>query len=43
MTIPNLPIGVYQVTAEAAKFKKFVRTDIVIETGQTVRADLACN
>ena len=39
--IPSLPVGVYQVVAEQVKFKKFVRSGITVETGQTARVDIS--
>jgi hypothetical protein len=38
-TIPLLRSGKYDVTIEQAGFKKFVRTSIMLEVGQTVRVD----
>jgi hypothetical protein len=35
-----LPIGTYSITAEAPGFKKFVQTGVILEIGQTQRADL---
>lgn len=39
--VPFLGIGAYEVTVEAAGFKKFVRTGIVLEAGITTRIDIA--
>ncbi|HVN06773.1 MAG TPA: carboxypeptidase regulatory-like domain-containing protein [Bryobacteraceae bacterium] len=36
---PELPIGVYSVRAEAAGFKAYERTDIKLDSNDTVRAD----
>ncbi|PYV44355.1 MAG: hypothetical protein DMG06_06710 [Acidobacteria bacterium] len=40
-TIPALRVGTYEVTVEQAGFKKYVQSGIVVEVGQTVRADAA--
>jgi len=37
---PFLPIGLYTVSIEAAGFKKLVKQDIRLATGQTLRVDL---
>jgi hypothetical protein len=39
-TIPLLPPGTYQVTAERAGFKTYVHSGVVIEVGQTARLDV---
>ena len=33
-SIPNIPTNTYSITVEAANFKKFVQTDVVLEVGQ---------
>ena len=38
-TLPQLPIGTYQLTVTAAGFKKFVRQNITVGATQTVRVD----
>jgi hypothetical protein len=38
-TISSLPAGSYDVTAEAAGFKKVVRTGVVVQVAQTERVD----
>lgn len=40
-TIPSLQIGPYEVAVEQSGFKKFVRSGIVVEVGQTARVDAA--
>jgi len=40
-TIPFLPAGVYQVTAEQSGFKKHVRDQVTVPVGQTVRQDIS--
>lgn len=39
-TVPNLPIGVYRIEAEAAGFKKLERSNVRIEMAQILRVDL---
>jgi hypothetical protein len=39
-TLPNLPVGVYEVVVEAAGFKKSVRTDIDLRATDVVRVDV---
>ena len=39
--LPALPIGTYELTAEAAGFKKYIRSSIVLPVGQVVRIDIA--
>src|SRR5262249_33930168 len=39
-TIPYLALGSYQVVAEMQGFKRVVQTDVVLNSGATVRADL---
>jgi hypothetical protein len=38
--VPNLPPGVYTITAEATGFKKVVRPDIRLEVGHDLRIDM---
>lgn len=38
--IANVLPGIYTVTAEAPGFKKFVRTGVVLDAGQTLRVDI---
>lgn len=38
--IPLLQLGTYSITAEAATFKKFIRSGIVIATGQAATIDI---
>src|SRR5712692_3710692 len=38
--IPNLPVGVYTLTVEHAGFRRYVREDIVLNTGQTLGLDV---
>lgn len=38
---PNLAVGVYQVTVEAANFKKSVQTDVKLDVGQRRSVDIA--
>ena len=40
-TVSFLPPGRYQLTAEAADFKKYLRQNLVIETGQSATLDIA--
>jgi len=39
--IANLPIGEYEITAEAAGFKKFVKTNVVVAVNARVAVDIA--
>lgn len=39
-TVSKVPIGDYEITAEAPGFQKLLRTGITIAVGQTLRADL---
>ena len=39
-TIPFLVLGTYRVSAESPGFKRAVKTDVVLNSGATVRADL---
>jgi hypothetical protein len=40
-TVPNLPIGIYQIEAEAPGFKKLERGNIRLEMAQVLRVDLS--
>ena len=40
-TIPLLPPGMYQVTAEHAGFKTYLHDRVVVEVGQTARLDVS--
>jgi hypothetical protein len=40
-TIPQLPVGSYEVSVSVPGFKKFVRTGLQIQATQTVRIDVA--
>ncbi len=40
-TVPNLPIGPYQITFEAASFKKLLRGNIELGVTQVLRVDVA--
>src|SRR2546425_10023379 len=39
-TVSKVPIGNYEITAEAPGFQKLLRTGITVTVGQTLRADL---
>ena len=39
-TVPSLPVGVYQVKAEAAGFKTLIIAKVEITPGSTARVDL---
>src|SRR5262245_42701422 len=39
-TVPKVPIGNYEITAEAPGFQRLIRTGITLDVGQTLRADL---
>ena len=39
-TLPQLPVGVYELTVTVAGFKKFVRQNITVQATQTVRVDV---
>ena len=39
-TLPQMPIGVYEVTVTVAGFKKFVRQNVTVQATQTVRVDV---
>ena len=38
---PNLPVGVYTITIEAANFKKSINTDVKLDVGQRRTVDVA--
>jgi hypothetical protein len=38
-TLGNLPAGTYELTVNAAGFKKYVRPNLVVQVAQTLRAD----
>lgn len=40
-TIPSLQVGPYEISVEHSGFKKFVRSGIVLEVGQTIRVEAA--
>jgi hypothetical protein len=40
-SVPNLAIGVYSVTVEAATFKKTIQTDVKVDVGQRRQLDIA--
>jgi len=40
-TLANLPVGTYEVTAQAPGFKQFRRTGVVLEVAQRLRLDIA--
>lgn len=40
-TAAKIPIGAYEISAEATGFQKLVRTGITLDVGQTLRVDLA--
>jgi hypothetical protein len=39
-TLPQLPVGVYELTVTVPGFKKFVRQNITVQATQTVRVDV---
>src|SRR5262245_59407635 len=39
-TLPQLPVGTYELTATLPGFKKFVRANLVVGLAQTVRVDI---
>lgn len=39
-TIPQLPVGTYEVAVTVAGFKKYVRQNIVVQGAETVRVDI---
>jgi len=38
-TLPQMPIGIYEITVSVAGFKKFVRQNVTVQATQTVRID----
>ena len=42
-TVAKVPIGNYEITAEAPGFQKLLRTGITLTVGQTLRVDLTAN
>ncbi|MEK7725457.1 MAG: TonB-dependent receptor [Acidobacteriota bacterium] len=40
-SVPNLQVGVYQITVEAANFKKSVKTGIKLDVGQTRSVEIS--
>ena len=40
-TIPELPVGPYELTATAPGFKKYVRQGLVVQAAETYRVDIA--
>jgi hypothetical protein len=40
-TLPQLPVGAYEISVAVAGFKKYVRQNITVGTAQTVRVDIA--
>ena len=40
-SVPLLPVGTYRVTAERTGFKKYVRSGIIVQVGETARLDIA--
>ena len=40
-TLPQLPVGTYEISVAVAGFKKYVRQNITVGTAQTVRVDIA--
>ena len=39
-SLSELPVGPYEITANAAGFKKYVRTGITVQVAQTIRVDI---
>src|SRR5207249_395880 len=39
-TLPQLPVGTYEVSATLPGFKKFIRPGIIVGVAQTVRVDI---
>jgi len=39
-TLPQLPVGPYQITASVAGFKQYIRTGITVVAAQTIRVDI---
>src|SRR5262245_12732012 len=40
-TLPQLPAGTYELSATLPGFKKFVRSNLIIQVAQTVRVDVS--
>jgi len=40
-TLANLPVGTYELTVDAAGFKKFARPGLVVQVSETIRVDAA--
>jgi len=40
-TLPQLPVGVYQLSASQTGFKQYMRTGITVMVAQTLRIDIA--
>ncbi len=38
-TLGNVPVGTYELTVTVAGFKKFVRPNIIVQVGETIRVD----
>jgi len=38
-TLPQMPVGVYEITVTVAGFKKFIRQNVTVQATQTVRID----
>src|SRR5437868_14522745 len=38
-TLPQMPVGVYEITVTVAGFKKFIRQNVTVQALQTVRID----
>src|SRR5262249_51615117 len=39
-TLPQLPVGTYEISASLPGFKKFIRSNIIVGVAQTVRVDV---
>ena len=39
-TLPQLPVGIYEISVAVAGFKKYVRQNITVGVAQTVRVDI---
>src|SRR5438105_5693327 len=40
-TVPQLPVGTYELTVSVQGFKKYIRTGLQIQVAQTLRVDIA--
>ena len=40
-TVPELPVGSYEITASVPGFKKYVRQGLVVQAAQTYRVDIS--